>query len=87
MEAQSNIQPAELMAKPVFSFTEFWEGLLNLSKSTGEKITQDGNGPKIFMIGRHRFIRKQDALDWIDQQTETRPYFPRKNNKRNGVTT
>jgi hypothetical protein len=81
---QVTLLPEQLMAKPALEFFEFWKGLLNLPESTAEEITRSGEGPKFFLIGRRRYIRQQDALAWIDQMAEAKPYFPRRNNCRKG---
>lgn len=74
--------PAQLMSKPALYWPEFWEGLLGIPESTAEEIVREPNGPKFFLIGRRRYIRTKDAIAWIDRIAESRPYFPRRNNKR-----
>lgn len=74
------------MSKPALSFDEFCE-VLDLPKSTLEEITRVGDGPSFFLIGRRRYVRRQDMLDWIDKQAEQKPYFPRRHNRRSGATT
>lgn len=69
------------MAKPALTFSEFWNALLGVAESTAEEITRAGEGPKFFLIGRCRYVRRADALDWIDRQASERPYFPRRNTR------
>lgn len=84
-EESPPLTPSHLMAKPAMSFYEFWVDLLGVAKSTAEEITRAGDGPAFFLIGRCRYVRKEDALAWIDKQAEQRPYFPRRLNRRSGV--
>lgn len=64
----SPLAATQLMAKPALSFSEFWSDLLGVAKSTAEEITRAGEGPAFFLIGRCRYVRKEDALAWIDKQ-------------------
>ena len=79
---QDNLPPSELMAKPALSWHEFFVGILGLPKSTAELIAKRDNAPKFFLIGRRRYIRKSDAIDWIDSIANSSPYFPRRNRLR-----
>lgn len=74
--------PAQLMAKPALYWPEFWQDLLGIPDSTAEELARDPDAPKFFLIGRRRYIRTKDAIAWIDKIAESRPYFPRRNNKR-----
>ncbi len=76
--------PAQLMAKPALSWSEFWTDLLGLPDSTAEQITREPNPPKFFLLGRRRYIRTKDAIAWIDAVAQQSPYFPRRNHKRGG---
>lgn len=73
--------PAQLMAKPVLSWEEFWDGILGLPKSTAELIARDEPAPKFFLLGRRRYIRTADAVEWLDQAAIAAPYFPRRNKR------
>lgn len=73
--------PTELMAKPVLSWEEFWDSLLGLPKSTAELVARDEPVPKFFLIGRRRYIRTADAVEWLDQAASASPYFPRRNKR------
>lgn len=75
------LTPSEIFAKPAFSWTEFWS-LLGLPESTAEEIVREPNGPRFFMLGRRRYIRKADALAWIDLKAKSAPYIPRQNNRK-----
>lgn len=74
--------PAQLMAKPALYWPEFWQDLLGVPDSTAEELTREPDGPKFFLIGRRRYIRTVDAIAWINKIAESRPYFPRRNNRR-----
>ncbi len=78
--------PTDLMAKPAFSWSEFWQGLLGMPDSTAEEIVRTADAPSFFLIGRRRFIRKDDAIAWIDRMAVARPYIPRRNNRAGGAT-
>lgn len=74
--------PAQLMVKPAMTWEEFWSGILGLPDSTAEQIAREPNAPKFFLLGRRRYIRTADAVAWINDQPTARPYFPRRNTKR-----
>lgn len=75
--------PAQLMAKPALSWSEFWTDLLGLPESTAEQIAREPDAPQFFLLGRRRYIRTADAVAWIDRAAKQTPYFPRRNIKRN----
>ncbi|MDX9718431.1 MAG: hypothetical protein RBT67_13760 [Thauera sp.] len=74
--------PADLMAKPAMSFEELFLGLLGLPESTAEELVRSPDAPKMFLLGRRRYIRTPDAVAWLDRMAEAKPYFPRRNNRR-----
>lgn len=39
---------------------------------------------KVFLLGRRRYIRREDALEWIDEMAERQPWTRRRNNPRAG---
>lgn len=39
---------------------------------------------RVFLLGRRRYIRREDALEWIDQMAERQPWTRRRNNPRAG---
>lgn len=73
--------PAQLMAKPAMSFEELFTGLLGLPDSTAEQVAREEPAPKLFMLGRRRYIRTEDAVEWLKQRAEASPYFPRRNKR------
>jgi len=82
MSAPTNtLPPSEIFAKPAFSWSEFW-ALIDLPESTGEELVREPNPPRFFMLGRRRYIRKADALAWIDAKAKSAPYIPRTNNRK-----
>lgn len=82
-DKQTTPPAADLMAKPVLSWDEFWLGLLGLPAATAEQLARENPTPRFFLLGRRRFIRTADAIDWLDETAAAHPYFPRKN-KRSG---
>ncbi|QRM19715.1 hypothetical protein GBK02_10025 [Dechloromonas sp. TW-R-39-2] len=72
----------DLMAKPALSWSEFWLGILGIPEATGEELVREKDGPKFFLLGRRRYIRKADALAWIDQMAARAAYVPRRYNRR-----
>lgn len=74
--------PAQLMAKPALYWPEFWQDLLGIPDTTAEQLAREPDGPKFFLIGRRRYIRTADAIAWIDRIAASKPYFPRRNNRR-----
>lgn len=79
-----SVDATQILAKPAFSFDEFWLGILGVPGSTAEEISKGPDAPKFFLIGRRRYIRQQDALAWIDHMADAKPYYPRRNNRTNG---
>lgn len=74
--------PAQLMAKPALYWPEFWQGLLGIPDSTADELARAPDAPKFFLIGRRRYIRTADAIEWINRIAQSRPYTPRRNNRR-----
>lgn len=85
-EKNESALPAQLMAKPALYWPEFWQDLLGIPDSTAEEITRQPDGPRFFLIGRRRFIRTADAVEWIDRIAKSKPYFPRRNARRSKAT-
>ena len=81
-EERERLLPSQLMAKPALFWPEFWQDLLGIPESTAEELARGPDAPKFFLIGRRRYIRTKDAIDWIDKIAEAKPYFPRRNNRR-----
>lgn len=75
------LPPSEVFAKPAFPWGEFWASI-GIPESTAEELVREPNGPKFFLLGRRRFIRKADALAWIDAKARSAPYIPRTNNRK-----
>lgn len=78
-------KPSELMAKPALSFDEFFCELLGLPASTAEQICKGNDAPPMFALGRRRYIRMSDALDWIDDMAKQCAYVPRRNGRKVGA--
>lgn len=73
--------PVQLMAKPAMSFEELFGELLGLPDSTAEQVAREVPSPKFFLLGRRRYIRTEDAVEWLKQRSEAAPYFPRRNKR------
>ena len=78
-------KPSELMAKPALSFDEFFCELLGLPASTAEQICKGQDAPPMFALGRRRYIRTSDAIDWLDDMARQCVYVPRRNNRKVGA--
>ena len=78
-------KPSELMAKPALSFEEFFVELLGLPASTAEVICKGHDAPPMFALGRRRYIRTSDAIEWIDEMARQCVYVPRRNNRKVGA--
>lgn len=81
MKDETTPMPAQLMAKPALSFEELFGGILQLPDSTAEQVAREEPAPKLFMLGRRRYIRTEDAVEWLKQRAESAPYFPRRNKR------
>jgi hypothetical protein len=55
---------------------------IQLPKTTFAKMIREGNGPRMFMLGRRRYITHEDGQAWIGQMREKFAYVKRTNNKR-----
>ena len=67
----------ELIHKPVWSFSELAK-IFGLPASTLEGLAKD-HPARFFVMGRRRFIKQADAMDWLDDVAAANPYYPRKN--------
>jgi hypothetical protein len=72
--------PRQLMAKPALAVEEFFVDLLGIPASTMESVLREPDPPKIFLLGRRRYLLLDDALEWLEKRA-SRPYAPRKNNR------
>jgi hypothetical protein len=73
--------PSQLMAKPLLSWDEFWQGIVGIPDSTAALVAKEEPAPKFFLLGRRRYIRTADACAWIDKRADAAPYFPRRNKR------
>lgn len=73
--------PEQLMAKPAMSVDEFFVNLLGVPTSTMEQLLKEPAPPKVFLLGRRRYVLREDALTWLEHKAGL-PYAPRKNNRR-----
>ena len=78
---EKSTKPSELMAKPALSFEEFFCELLGLPSSTAEQICRGHEAPPMFALGRRRYIRTCDAVEWLDEMAKYAVYVPRRNRK------
>lgn len=81
MKDDTTSTPSQLMAKPLLSWDEFWQGIVGIPDSTAAQVAKEEPAPKFFLLGRRRYIRTADACAWIDQRAESAPYFPRRNKR------
>lgn len=78
-------KPSELMAKPALSFDEFFCELLGLPASTAEQLCKGKDAPPLFALGRRRYIRTSDAVEWLDDMARQCAYVPRRNARKVGA--
>jgi hypothetical protein len=52
-----------------------------LPKSTFAKMVREGHGPRMFVLGRRRYITRADAESWINTMRNRFVYTKRVNNK------
>lgn len=76
-ELNTEIPVSELIHKPVWSFNELAK-IFGLPASTLEMLAKD-HPARFFVMGRRRFIKQSDAMDWLDDVASANPYHPRKN--------
>lgn len=75
------VLPAQLMLKPALSFEELFTDLLNLPESTAEQVAREEPKPKLFLIGRRRYILTPDAVEYLNELARAKPYHPRRNKR------
>jgi len=73
--AMQHIQP-ELSAIAVDQFIKS----LPLPKSTFAKLVREGNGPRMFVLGRRRYLTSDDAQQWLERMRDKFAYVKRTNN-------
>lgn len=73
--------PENPLSKACLSWREFWFDLIGVTESTARKLYKSEDSPRFFLIGRQRFIKKDDALDWVEQMAVKHPYTPRRYKK------
>ncbi len=81
-EVATQASLGDLIAKPVWSFTDLTQ-IFGLPVSTLEQVLREHPAP-FFLLGRRRFIKRGDAMDWLDDVAAANRHYPRKNNRRCG---
>jgi hypothetical protein len=76
------VEAQNLMQLPAIPATDFFATVLGLPESTFEELIAQGQAPRMFLLGRRRYVLQADALAWLDQIAESNTYVKRKNNKR-----
>ncbi len=71
-EAPRVLPYRELAAKPVWSMLDL-AALMDVPFSTLEQAIEDCP-PRLFTVGRRRYIKPADAMVWIDQLATRYPY-------------
>lgn len=71
----------DLAHKPVWTMAELCFAI-DVPFSTLLQVIDEIPAP-IFLIGRRRFIRRDDAIQWIDELAEAFPYTKRRNARLN----
>lgn len=51
-----------------------------LPKSTFAKLVIEGNGPRMFTLGRRRYLTSEDAQKWVTRMRDKFAYTKRVNN-------
>ncbi len=72
----------DVLQKPVWSFNELAQ-IFGLPISTLEQILREQPAP-FFLMGRRRFIKRADAMDWLDDIAASNQHIPRRNNRHIG---
>ena len=84
-EPPRTVEAQHLMQLPAIPATDFFSTVLGLPASTAEELIAQGQAPRMFLLGRRRYVLQADALAWLDQIAESNTYVKRRNNKRSGV--
>lgn len=69
-------QISEIAQKPAWSFDDFAQ-MIGLAPSTLEAVINEYPAP-FFLLGRKRFIVREDAIDWLAQMSLRTAHTPRK---------
>ena len=76
------LTPLEIMAKPAISFEEFFIILLGLPRTTADELIRAGDGPPMFLLGRRRYVLRDDGIAWLEAHAEANRHFRRINKPR-----
>ncbi len=68
-----------LSAAPAIAVDQFIKSIA-LPKSTFAKLVIEGNGPRMFVLGRRRYLTQDDANQWVIRMREKFAYTKRINN-------
>ena len=69
-------QITDIAVQPAWSFDDF-ATMIGLATSTLEQVVVEHPAP-FFLLGRKRFIVREDAIDWLGQMSLKTAYTPRK---------
>jgi hypothetical protein len=80
LPAYHELTMAELKAMAIWDLNAM-AAYLQLPQSTLQMLLEEHPCDDLFLMGRRRFIRQEDALAWVDMVAARNPYTPRRNNR------
>jgi hypothetical protein len=75
----NTISKIELAASPALSVEEFAQ-LISLPLSTLEEVFKS-HQPPLFLLGRRKYLLREDALQWLQEMSLRTAYTPRRNRR------
>lgn len=82
MQSENSILTSDAPALAADAFIKS----IALPKSTFAKLIREGHGPRMFTLGRRRYITREDGQAWVREMRERFAYTKRTNNPRRAAT-
>ena len=80
LDNQPTLTKQELFAAPAWDLVDL-SFMLGLPLSTLKKVLADHPAP-LFLLGRRKYILKEDAIDWLREISLRNAHTPRRNKRR-----
>ena len=67
--AERSRRMGDMIAAPALPMADI-ALFLDMPLSTMDKLRADGNGPRLFKLGRRLYCRQVDMREWLDRMSE-----------------
>ncbi len=62
---------------PCYPAETFAEEVVGVPFRTFEQLVSEGHGPRMFLLGRRRYVMSSDGIAWLELMRDRFPYCPK----------